>query len=104
MANWLQYVWWGVCDYVNDVRHDRDLERRRNATDPNNVNNWYAYNAWRRDFFFKEGNVWHYIRQRLVKRRLDQKLKGRYNEKKQGKMVSTNRKTTVRRSSRNEKW
>lgn len=57
-------------DYIHDVRHDKWLDKERQETSIMNLNSWRAYNAWKREYYMKEGSVWHYIRQRLIARKI----------------------------------
>ena len=63
----MKYIWLGFRDYIRDCWHDWLLDRLQ-ATYPNATIYFYdhGYDADIETRHWKEGNLWHYIRQRKI--------------------------------------
>lgn len=56
---------WGICDYLSDCWHDYKIRYEYKHT-KGNRRKWEIVTT----LLWKEGNLWHYIRQRRIAKRV----------------------------------
>ena len=70
----LKAIWFGIKDYINDIQHDKLLRKaeRFNCKVKDKIirfNKKKMYTDYIDAVTWKEGNVWHYIRQYIYTKR-----------------------------------
>jgi hypothetical protein len=68
----MKYIWLGIKDYCRDCWHDWLLTRLVNTYDNEKIEEGWFWKVCR-VFPWKEGSVWHYIRQRKIAKQKDVK-------------------------------